>query len=169
MGLFPFSLEEALSKLPAEERDVETDIQRQLWKKLDEMHYSTPAITHAKRPKKSEKLPAGADYTYTVESDDDDDEEEDTVWPRRIRPAGDSSNSNVSTSSDFDESSDQEEGRGTVQKIVERLRRNRSLFNNERSSRTSMTRSSRTRHFQNQMSQPRSSLLKMQFRQESIW
>jgi hypothetical protein len=129
-GLFPFSLEKALSKLPAEERDVETDVQRQLLKKLDEMRYSAPATTHAKRPKKSEKLPAGAAYTCAVESDDDDDEEA-TVRPRRIRPAGDSSDSDISTSSDSDESSDQEERRETVQKIVERLRRKRSLFDNE--------------------------------------
>jgi hypothetical protein len=62
-GLYPFSLEKALAKLPEEERDVESNVQRQLLQQLSAMRYNQPATTHANRPKKKEKLPPGASYT----------------------------------------------------------------------------------------------------------
>jgi hypothetical protein len=62
-GLFPLSLEKALSKLPAEDREVENNITQKFIDKLSAMRYDPPSTTHANRPKKNEKLPAGASYT----------------------------------------------------------------------------------------------------------
>jgi hypothetical protein len=62
-GLYPLCLEKALAKLPQDEREVESDMQRQLLKQLSSMRYNQPTTTHANRPKKKEKLPPGASYT----------------------------------------------------------------------------------------------------------
>lgn len=62
-GLFPLSLERALSKLPEEDREVETEVQRQLLKRLSDMRYNPPPTTAAPRPSKKDKLPPGASYT----------------------------------------------------------------------------------------------------------
>ncbi len=39
-GLYPLSLEKALTKLPAEERVVESQVQQQLLNKLSDMRYN---------------------------------------------------------------------------------------------------------------------------------
>jgi hypothetical protein len=62
-GLFPLNAERALAKLPKENRDVESAIQQQLLDRLSSMRYSQPETTHASRPRKKDKLPAGASYT----------------------------------------------------------------------------------------------------------
>ncbi len=61
-GLIPFSLQKALSKLPQEEREVESNMQQQLLNKLNNMRYSQPAPAQAPHPRK-DRLPAGASYT----------------------------------------------------------------------------------------------------------
>jgi DNA mismatch repair ATPase MutL len=135
-GLYPFSLEKALSKLPSEEREVGTGVQQQLLKKLSDLRYNAPATTHARRPTKSEKLPAGAAYTCAAESQDEresqdegeSESEDEPVRPKRTRAGGDSSSSNSSSS---DQSSDEEERSVLVQKIVERMKRKRRLFSRE--------------------------------------
>lgn len=62
-GLFPLNPDRVLAKLPKENPDVESVIQRQLLEKLASMRYDQPKTTHANRPKKKDKLPAGASYT----------------------------------------------------------------------------------------------------------
>jgi hypothetical protein len=62
-GLHPLSQERALAKLPAENRDVVSNVQKQLIQQLSSMRYQQVSTTHANRPKKKEKLPAGAAYT----------------------------------------------------------------------------------------------------------
>jgi hypothetical protein len=62
-GLFPLSLEKALSKLPQEEREIESAVQLQVLKKLESMRYEQPATSAATRPRQKDKLPAGASYT----------------------------------------------------------------------------------------------------------
>jgi hypothetical protein len=41
-GLIPFSMERALSKLPDEDREVETAVQGQLLQRLSDMRYNAP-------------------------------------------------------------------------------------------------------------------------------
>jgi hypothetical protein len=62
-GLYPFNPERGLSKLPKDNREVESNVQKQLLEKLSSMRYNQPANKHAKRPSKKDKLPAGASYT----------------------------------------------------------------------------------------------------------
>jgi hypothetical protein len=85
-GLFPLSVEKALSKLPAEDREVESEITQKFIDKLSSMRYDQPPTKRASRPKKKDKLPAGASYTclpgkkgkvgLAVESDSEETEEE---------------------------------------------------------------------------------------------
>jgi hypothetical protein len=72
-GLFPVSLEKALARLPkeVEEREVESRVQMELLKTLSSMRYNPPATKHAQRPKKSQKLPAGASYTCKKKPEDE--------------------------------------------------------------------------------------------------
>ena len=51
-GLFPFNVERALSKLPMEQREVETQVQQQLLRRLESLRYEQPRKTHTGRPKK---------------------------------------------------------------------------------------------------------------------
>ena len=61
-GIFPLSLEKALSNLPSEEdSSATTHVQQAMLARLKEIRYGNPV--RASRPKKSEKLPAGASYT----------------------------------------------------------------------------------------------------------
>jgi len=62
-GLFPLNPDRVLAKLPKENPDVDSAIQRQLLDKLASMRYDQPKTTHANRPKNKDKLPAGASYT----------------------------------------------------------------------------------------------------------
>jgi hypothetical protein len=62
-GFIPLSLHKALSKLPVEDREVESTVQRQLLQKLNDMRYNQPAPAQATRPRKKDRLPAGASYT----------------------------------------------------------------------------------------------------------
>jgi hypothetical protein len=77
-GLYPVSVERATSKLPKEldERQVETSMQRELLKTLNDMRFNPPPTKHAQRPKKMQKLPAGDSYTCTVTSAREQDSEE---------------------------------------------------------------------------------------------
>jgi hypothetical protein len=118
-GLYPFSMEKALSKLPVEveEREVESAVQRTLLNTLSNMRYNAPANKAAARPKRSERLPPGASYTCGPE--------------KVVRPSGDGDSSNSDTSnSDSDSSSSsssesedegEEETRRTVAEIVDSL------------------------------------------------
>lgn len=71
-GLFPLDLEAALSRLPKEDRGDLTSIQSQLLKQLSTMRYEPRATTHAQRPKKKEKLPAGASWTCPASGDEEE-------------------------------------------------------------------------------------------------
>ncbi len=112
-GLYPFSMEKALSKLPVEveERDVESEVQRTLLNTLSNMRYNAPANKAAARPKRSERLPPGASYTCGPE--------------KEVRPSGDSSNSDSDSSSSSSSSESEDEGeedtRRTMADIVDRL------------------------------------------------
>jgi hypothetical protein len=52
-----------LQKLPAENRDVESEVQQVLLQKLNDMRYSQPTPARANRPKKKDKLPPGSSLT----------------------------------------------------------------------------------------------------------
>jgi hypothetical protein len=116
-GLYPFSMEKALSKLPVEveEREVESAVQRTLLNTLSNMRYNAPANKAAARPKRSERLPPGASYTCGPE--------------KVVRPSGDGDSSNSdndsssSSSSSSSESEDEgeEDTRRTMADIVDRL------------------------------------------------
>jgi hypothetical protein len=62
-GLYPLNVGRPLSRLPEQDKEVETQVQKELLKKLENMRYNQPASAQANRPKKKEKLPAGASYT----------------------------------------------------------------------------------------------------------
>ncbi len=63
-GVHPFSMERALSKLPAENRDVDSAFQHQLLDHLKETRYGGgDKQARASRPKKNQKLPPGSSYT----------------------------------------------------------------------------------------------------------
>jgi len=74
-GIFPLNLERALSKLPPEDREDVPAIQQQLINQLSTMRYQQPETTRAPRPKKKEKLPAGAAYTCPVAGEESESEE----------------------------------------------------------------------------------------------
>lgn len=127
-GLFPVSLERALSKLPAEEREVESAIQQELLNTLQLMRYNPPANSRAKRPSNKEKLPAGHSYTCPVGEDEDEpsdgDEEEQTRRGTRTRwakPSEDSDDTSESSASDSDEEEESSSRRNVIQNIVEKL------------------------------------------------
>jgi len=73
-GLCPFSVERAISKLPMDldDREVETQVESTLLRTLDNMRHNAPANRAAARPKKSDKLPAGAAYTCAPQDDNND-------------------------------------------------------------------------------------------------
>jgi hypothetical protein len=77
-GLYPLSVGKALSKLPKENREVESEVQQQLINQLSDLRHNPPATTRAGRPKKNEKLPAGSSYTCHVVEEDEDDAEADS-------------------------------------------------------------------------------------------
>ncbi len=58
------TLEKAQAKLSQDEREVESNMQRQLLKQLSSIRYNQPTSTHVNRAKKREKLPLGASYTF---------------------------------------------------------------------------------------------------------
>lgn len=58
-------MERALSSLPKDDVEVETEVQRQLLKRLSDMRYNPPPTTQAARPRKADKLPPGASYTVS--------------------------------------------------------------------------------------------------------
>jgi len=87
-GLYPFSMEKALSKLPKEATDVDSDVQRLLLQRLTDMRYNPPATTQAVRPRKKDKLPAGTAYSCvndrtvvdaSEDSSDEDSPDEDST------------------------------------------------------------------------------------------
>jgi hypothetical protein len=113
-GLYPFSMEKALSKLPVEveEREVESAVQRTLLNTLSNMRYNAPANKAAARPKRSERLPPGASYTCGPE--------------KVVRPSGDGDSSNSesdSSSSSESEDEGEEETRRTWLRLWTALRR----------------------------------------------
>jgi len=83
-GLYPFSMEKALSKLPeeVEERGVESEVQQRLLQTLSNMRYNALANKAAARPKRNQRLPPGASYTCGPEKE-----------AKRVNPSGDSSDS----------------------------------------------------------------------------
>jgi hypothetical protein len=62
-GLYPVDVQQPLSKLPNMDQAAESIIQRQLLDKLNQIRHNPPSNKHPGRPKKNEKLPAGASYT----------------------------------------------------------------------------------------------------------
>ena len=64
-GLVPFCPQKALMRLPVppDQRQIDSDVQRQLLEKLETMRYGNREKVRAVRPKKSQKLPAGSSYT----------------------------------------------------------------------------------------------------------
>ena len=67
-------MERAISKLPVDldDREVETQVESALLRTLDSMRHNAPANRAAARPKKSDKLPAGAAYTCAPQDDNND-------------------------------------------------------------------------------------------------
>jgi hypothetical protein len=115
-GIYPVNPERVLSKLPKEQREVDTDIQQQLLNRLNLMRYSPGPNTKAPRPKKKDKLPAGASYTCTPEGavvalPDDGDVESPLPAPpapkraRQRQPDGDASSRDDSSSQESDSES----------------------------------------------------------------
>jgi len=96
-GLYPFSVEKAIAKLPVEleQREVDTDVQRTLLKTLEAMRHNVPPTKAAPRPKKADKLPAAAAYTCAApvaaeedssdETSSDEDKDEDEEHRANIR------------------------------------------------------------------------------------
>jgi hypothetical protein len=137
-GLLPFNVERPLSKLPREldVRVVESAVQEQLLKKLSDMRHVMPATKHAQRPKKCQKLPAGASYTCPVLAENDTSEEEEELeepaavtrhksFMSMLKGSGDASDSDsdmdaLSDSHGDSESEDNERSR-LVSNIVEKL------------------------------------------------
>jgi hypothetical protein len=78
-------------------------MQQQLINQLREQRYNPPPTTHAGRPKKKDKLPAGSSYTCPVLEEDEDDVEED------------SEESDDSGDTDESEDSDDQANTGTSQ------------------------------------------------------
>jgi hypothetical protein len=117
-GLYPLSVERAISKLPKQmdDRQAETAVQRELLKTLNDMRFNAPATKHAQRPKKNQKLPAGASYTCRGDQEQERTEEEDVD----IAQTSDSDTSN-------DSSSEDEERRRRVSSIVKRLGKRKNL------------------------------------------
>lgn len=64
-GLYPASVQRALTKLPAEHREVQSAVEQQLLNTLSEMRYNPGKTTCAERPRKKDKLPPGASYSST--------------------------------------------------------------------------------------------------------
>jgi hypothetical protein len=62
-GYIPFNVQKVLAKLPQEDQEVESNVQRQLLQKLNSMRYNQPTQAQVTRPRKKDKLPAGASYT----------------------------------------------------------------------------------------------------------
>jgi len=62
-GFIPVSVDRVLQRLPPENPDVTTEVQRQLLKQLQHLRYDKITPAKAPRPKKADKLPAGASYT----------------------------------------------------------------------------------------------------------
>jgi hypothetical protein len=160
-GLYPFSLERVLAKLPKEinSAEIETAVQKTLLNKLNDMRHNLPATKQAPRPKKKDKLPAGATYTCPAQpaSDTSDEDEEELEEPLAVTKKRsltsmlkgsheDSDSSNYSNvASDSDEASDRDEAssggdsdsereearRGLVNDLVERLDKNKDLDEEE--------------------------------------
>jgi len=128
-GLYPFSPETALSKLPAETREVTSKVHEVLLKKLATMRYKPAGSTHAPRPKKTDKLPAGASYTCRAGGDGDDGDEP-VAGPSKPRQPDSSSSSSSEDYNSSDNESDRERSR-TVKNIVQRLARKRSLLDRD--------------------------------------
>lgn len=84
-GIFPFSVERAVHRLPQESADVESDVQRQLIRQLEMMRYGPVTQARAPRPKKSQKLPAGTSYTCRPSGDAGGDSDTDN----NLSPDGD--------------------------------------------------------------------------------
>jgi hypothetical protein len=116
-GLYPLSVDRATSKLPKEldETEVGTAVQKQLLKTLNDMRFNPPPTKHAQRPKKTQKLPAGASYTCTVNKETHAEEEEESE-----------------DSEDFSDSdTDSEERSRLVDNIVVKLGKKRKLDDTE--------------------------------------
>ncbi len=132
--IHPLNLGKALAKLPAEDREVDNNVTRQLLNKLQDMRYNPAANKHAGRPKNKEKLPAGASYTcfgdqVTVGLAVDEPEAGASGIRAKARATvskrGDARDSSSHSSSDFstsedENSSDQERSR-KVQNIIQIL------------------------------------------------
>ncbi len=63
-------MDRALSKLPAEDRQVTSKVHQALLNQLQEMRYSHSGAKRAERPKKKDKLPPGASYTCAASGGD---------------------------------------------------------------------------------------------------
>ena len=120
-GLFPLSVERALAKLPREDRGELPPIHKQLVQQLSSMRYDPQPTTQAKRPKKKEKLPAGAAYTCAAGGDN---EEGDVTMPIDLEEEmqEEEMQEEVLVTSDDDEA-DTRQRRSKVHNIIKRLGR----------------------------------------------
>lgn len=64
-GFCPVDVNRVLARLPSENPEATTDVQRHLLDQLQKMRYGNTPTVRAGRPKKTSKLPAGASYTCT--------------------------------------------------------------------------------------------------------
>jgi len=100
-GLFPFNPNKPLAKMPAEEREITTQVHQALLNQLQEMRYSPAVTKRAQHPRKKDKLPAGAAYTCAA--------------------GGDARDSEPESDSDSDSSDSETERQENVNKIIRRL------------------------------------------------
>jgi hypothetical protein len=127
-GIYPLSLQMALSRLPVEPQETESAIQRLLLQRLSDMRYNPPATTQAKRPRKKDKLPAGSAYTCAAEPtvvDSSSDEETPAPAAKKKKASSSSAaarkrkDSSSSDSSFYEDEEDEKRSRA-VKKIVKR-------------------------------------------------
>lgn len=116
-------MEKALSRLPKEPVEVESDMQRILVQRLSDMRYNPPPTTRAPRPRKTDKLPAGTAYTCSAKKPNEKDPAEDTSEedsPEEDSPDEEEGSIQGETDSSVYEEEDEERSR-KVKEIVKRV------------------------------------------------
>ena len=74
-GIYPVNVQKALDRLRKEDREVTSAVHSALLKQLQE--YGPGGVTHARKPSKKDRLPAGTAYTCPPGGDCDDNDSDD--------------------------------------------------------------------------------------------
>lgn len=104
-GLYPVDVRRALTKLPQEDREIESAVQQKLLDRLSELRYNPVPTTRAKRPLKKDKIPAGAAYTCAAN-----------------QAEGSSSEESEDSGDSVDSEDSETEKRENIQAILKRLK-----------------------------------------------